>query len=113
MIYKVESFIDDDGRQVLKKVMMNGEIVKNLDGSSQYIGETYIGTFSLTVPTPYGPQEDQINFNFPNYYTLERSFNEFDKFAEEEYERLMKEVKEKSLESKIITPDGKGGIVMP
>jgi hypothetical protein len=109
MIYKIEQFVDDDGRQILLKVPQ--QKLKPTDGD--FPKSIYVGTFSVTVPTPYGPQEAQISFDFPNSYDLDECFDKFDKMAEEEYERLIKEAREKSIESRIITPDRAGGIVMP
>jgi hypothetical protein len=106
MIYLIEQYVDDEGRQVFLKRPQ----VKSLDEKAKPL---YMGTFTVTVPTPFGPQEAQIQFDFPEDHGLEKCFEEFDKLAEAEYERLLEEAREKSAERKIITPDEMGGIVMP
>jgi hypothetical protein len=78
---------------------------------------------TVTVPTPIGPQEAQIQFDFPKIERedvaptfeeeLEECFKKFDDLAKKEYEELIEEVREKSVENRIITPDQSGGIIMP
>jgi len=106
MYYQLHQFVDEDGRQVFQKCQMETD-------ENGKISFTWIGTFTVSVPTPYGPQDAQIQFDFPTEYNLKECFEKFDKLAKEEYDRLIKEVKEKTAENKILTPDEMGGIVMP
>jgi len=101
MIYQVQQFIDDDNRQVVKKVPQE-------KGNPEYMG-----MFTVSVPTQFGPQEAQMHFTFPDGYDLEKCFKEFDVLAEAEYEKALAEIREKAIENKIITPDSKGDIIIP
>jgi hypothetical protein len=103
MIYSISQYVDDEGRQVFLKEPQDAEDAKG----------SYSGMFSVTVPTQFGPQEAQIEFDFPGDYELKRCFEEFDKLAKAEYERLVEEAREKSIEDRIVTPDQAGGIIIP
>jgi len=104
MIYKVEQFVNEENNQVIRK---------SPEGEENEDGVLHMGVFSVAVPTPYGPQEAQLQFEFPEKYTLEKCFEDFDKLAQEEYERVLNEIREKSAEQKIVTPDNRGDIIIP
>ena len=108
MIYNVSQYVDEDGRQIYVK--------QNIQNKDLF----FMGTFSVTIPTPFGPQDAQIQFDFERTEKnlsledeLELYFNKFDELAEAEYEQLIKEMKEKHAEQKIITPDQSGEIILP
>ena len=101
MIYKVEQYVDDENRQMVKKIPQGGG------------KPTSMGLFTITVPTQFGEQDAQVQFEFPEDYSLGKCFEEFDVLAEKEYDRLMAEMKAESEASKIITPDNRGGIILP
>jgi len=105
MIYEIKQFVDDDGKQLVGKFPVG-------EGEPQFIG-------MFIIPTPYGG--DPQNFEFPEGYTLEQCFEDFQKFAEEEYDRLRDEAQQEAIEklkeqqSTIVTPNDKrkGGIIIP
>jgi hypothetical protein len=109
MQYQIQQFVDDDGRQVMLKTSVS-DIMLKLDKGR------YIGMFTVAIPTQFGPRDAQIQFDFPEDYKLSTCFEDFDKLAKEEYERLVAEAKKeqekKEEENLIVTPDA-GGIVIP
>ena len=107
MIYKIEHFVNDKEEQVIRKTPECEE------GEEGWLEVIHMGVFSVSLDTLYGPQDAQLQFEFPKAYTLEDCFKNFDKLAKQEYERVLNEIRDKSKQNMILTPDEKGGIIIP
>jgi predicted RNase H-like HicB family nuclease len=97
MIYRIEKFTDDEGRQISAKVPMIGEEgpkqenVIELDVTIPCIKKPNVEyTGLIGVKSPMGMMT--IGFEFPVGYTLEECFISFDAWAENK----IKELKEQS-----------------
>jgi len=113
MIYRIEQFIDDDGRQVILKRQIEDD------------KHEYFGTFQ--APHPMGMGAIPVQFDFPDdeientkentkesfKETLSKCFEEFDKLAKKEYERMIEEFRDEQLKKQILTPEDTGGIIIP
>jgi hypothetical protein len=113
MIYKLEQYVDEDGRQVIHQI----PIEKGKRVVQKKSEMNYFGTFQAPHPMGGGAQ---VQFNYPDGYSLEKCFQKFDELAKAEYEKLLQEFEEEkmrqmlSLNKDILTPDNAGGgIVTP
>lgn len=91
MIYQIKTYVDDEGRQVIEKTPTQHQtdvLVK-----SEYIGTATVETNVGVIPT---------QFLFPEDYTLEKCFEEFEKVADVEINKQIEAAKD---QSRIITPD--------
>jgi len=96
MIYEIRQYMDSEGRQVIKR--------KPIDEGE----ESFIGVFSIPIPTEAGMQEAQLQIEFPIEYDIAKCFENFETLAEKEYNKIIKEY-----ESTIITPQNSGGVIIP
>lgn len=94
MIREIKEYVDDEGKKVTAFEPLPHSVP---DGDVQYRG-------SVGIMTPRGILP--IEFPFPEGYTLDQCFKEFEKEAEAAVEQIQKEAQEKNL---IVTPDQMAG----
>ena len=91
MIYKIETYVDDEDKQVIAKSPQ--QTGTDLLLKTEYIGTATINTNVGTMP---------VQFSFPDDYTLEACFENFEQIADEEITKMIEEAKD---QNRIITPD--------
>lgn len=91
MIYKIETFVDDEGKQVVVKTPR--PTLEDFAPKPEFIGTASIETNMGAIPT---------HFVFPEDYSLEKCFESFEKIAEQEIEKQIEAAKD---QNRIITPD--------
>lgn len=72
----------------------------------------FSGTY--TIPTPHGAMRKE--FEFPNGWTLDQCFANFEEEAKKDFIQLQEEAQKEAAAQKLWTPDGKGkggGILVP
>lgn len=84
MIKEVKKYTDDEGRSVTAYIPLS-DIVDKID---------YEGQVGIQTPMGIAP----IRFPFPENYTLEQCYENFEKIATEEVNRVVKEAEKKAKE---------------
>jgi len=102
MIKEVKTYVDEKGREV--HVLFN--VDENLETSKDLTTVLCKGSFA--VMSNMGPM--RMSIDFPEKYSVNQCFEEFDKFAQEVIDEKQKEIQE---QSKIAVPNKKGGIIIP
>ncbi len=100
MIYKINNYSDEEGRNILEKVpFLSLENKNRLASDDTFIVENAnsIKEGIFNVQTPMGAM--QINFEFPNDLTLEKCFEKFDELAQQKIQDI-----EKEMQKQIIIP---------
>ena len=103
MIREVKKYTDDDGKSVTAYVpkKIQGDSEEHLRGSKAEDLTMYEGQVGIQTPMGIAP----VRFNFPDDYTLERCFEEFEDIANVEVEKQIKEAEDKARnENLIVTP---------
>ena len=100
VVKELRTFMDDEGKEITGFFDFNKETFELIPE-----GVLYKGTFP--VMTNMGAL--QMSCMFPDDYTLERCFEEFDKFAREAVEEKKKEISE---QNKIIVPGQEKKIII-
>ena len=75
MAYRLKHYVDDDGRQLVHKIP--------IDGSKG----VYVGLFTVKIEENTMP----IQFNFPDDYSVKMCFENYDRLSAKEYQDLVKE----------------------
>lgn len=93
MITEIKSYTDDQGKSVKSYVPVLAEDV---------LLTRYEGTVGIQTPRGIMP----MDFPFPEDYTLEKCFEDFEEVAKREVNSQMEEAKKAAAEqSRIITPE--------
>ena len=96
-IFELRNFSDDSGRTVIGKYPLHS--IDNI---------TFMGSFM--VGTNMGPV--RLNMEFPEGYSIDECFEQFDAIAQETVQKAQEEAQE---HSRIVTPDQlkRSGIIVP
>jgi len=98
MIQEVKRYTDDVGRNVMAYVPMVS--------SEEHPKVRYEGTVGIRTPMGVMP----IHFDFPEDYTLPQCFQDFEKVADVEIQKVKQEAEDQNL---IVTPGQTEGKVIP
>ncbi len=93
MYYKIENFIDDEGKAIMQKTPCPSDGALVPEGTKI----ERIGTVHIQVRTQRGVGHIPINFAFPEELTLSQCFEAFEDLAEQEVTRIQKEQAEQNL----------------
>jgi hypothetical protein len=94
IIFEIKQFQDGDGRHVIAHLPID-----------QPDNPSFVGNFIIPVQIGNGVRPIQMEITFPEGFTLEDCFEQFDSFAQKTVEEAQKEVEDKN---RIITPNQMG-----
>ena len=97
MIYEVKRYVDDKGATIVERMPINEE--GEGGNPSKFSG-------MASVTTPHG--EMPFEFPFPEEYSLEDCFKNFEKVAEDILTEMQREA-----QKTIVTPEEAGNIIIP
>jgi len=80
MIYEIKSYSDEGGRRITERLPIKQDPTSLNFNFTLYTGIIVKKTQMGNVP---------ITFEFPTGYTIEKCFEEFDRFAEEKIQEIM------------------------
>ena len=95
MIVEVKRYTDDDGRSITAYVPIEIEDIKA--ENIRYEGSVGVNTNMGVMPA---------HFPFPEGYSLEKCFEQFETIADEEITKQIKEAEEKKREENLIVTPG-------
>lgn len=100
MIYEIKNYENEEGKNVIEKTMVSK--------SDVLVPPTYTGVAG--IPTPMGVKP--FRFDFPQGYTLEQCFLEFEDMANAKFDEMREKAQEAN---RIITPSAvpNKGIIVP
>jgi len=101
MISEIKKFTDKEGRGVTMYVPVSGT---EKDEQSELAEPKPYFEGTVGIPTQMGVQA--LNFPFPEDYTLEKCFENFDKVAQEEVPKIIHEAQKKHQEENLIVTPG-------
>lgn len=101
-IYEIRQYTDREGKLVTARITINAKTLVPFNAGEGDI--KFFGTY--TIPTPHGIM--RVEFEFPNEFTLEQCFINFQKEAENHFQKLQEESKKEANTPKIWTPGGEG-----
>jgi hypothetical protein len=101
MYYEIKKFVDNEGNQISEHTPM-------IEGESElpkFMGVGYINT-------PQGPMP--VRVDFPEDYTLERCFEEYQEFEQGAVDAVYEKMMAKMNEPQLFVPQQQGGdIIVP
>lgn len=91
MYYKIENYVDDDGKVITAKT-------PQLNTPDLAIAHpvTYVGTVPLTVRTPQGIGQIPFEFEFPPSMSLDECFAKFEEIAKQKVEEFKEEQQDRN-----------------
>jgi hypothetical protein len=105
MIKEVKKYTDDEGRSVTAYIPLETTGMKDFEIAELVAYEGQVG-----IQTPMGVAP--IRFPFPENYTLEQCYENFEDIATVEVDKVMEEAKEKAEEAEKLAQD-KNLIITP
>lgn len=110
MYYKVENYVDDDGKTIVCKTA-----VEKIDAEwnlAQAQKRIFSGVIHVTARTPQGIAQVPFEFEFPEQMPLNECFEKFEEVAKAKFEEFKKEQEDRN---RIIPassmPTNPGGII--